>query len=431
MPELTAQHILHTIAPTERSEVVLALSGGLDSMVLLHLLVAARKLCSFQLSAVYINHGISDSAAQWGEFCQQQCKVADVAFTQVTVQLCGQANLENNARQARYAALQQFITSPKHVLVTAHHADDQIESLLLALKRGAGPAGLAGIAKARAFSQGKIERPLLPFSRAQLADYAAQYQLTWVEDDSNTDTAFDRNFIRHTITPVLKARWPHFLSAAQRSIQHLANLQDLADYYTAQLYPDCVQEGKLNLKVLQQQPSLQQDLLLRHWLKVYGLNPSTQWLQTLFQDVINARHDASPVLMLAGYQIRRFDQHLYILNEQESDFLTDTLSWHGESVLSLPENIGALLFLNHAQAEAIPIRHCQLNVEFGKLSLPFKPASSHVHKPLKQWFKLWRVPPWQRGRIPLLVHNNQLIAVAGFESSCRPQQARYYVSWQR
>lgn len=429
-PELSPRYLVQTLGLQTDSHVVLALSGGLDSMVLLDLLAKARLMQPFALQAVYINHGISTYAAQWGDFCARQCSGRDISFTQRSVVLTGRDNLELKAREARYQALAEFICSDKHLLLTAHHGDDQLESLLLALKRGSGAAGLSGIAPRRSFAAGVLCRPLLPFSRSGLAAYAAQQQLSWVNDDSNDDTRFERNFIRQHITPLLLERWPQFIATTRRSMQHLADLQQLADHYTEQAQASCVRNHTLLLTELAKWLPLQQDLVIRSWLKQYGLNPSSQWLTTLKQQVIAARSDATPVLVCGDYQLRRFADKLYLLTEAQVTAPSHSVNWYGETQLSLPCS-GKLYFTAQPQPEALPLAAASAHIVFGKLSLRFKPADSRVSKPLKQWFKLWQVPPWQRLQVPLLLVDGELVAVAGFASSTLPEQAKCWLSWQQ
>ncbi|WP_240223541.1 tRNA lysidine(34) synthetase TilS [Rheinheimera hassiensis] len=434
MPELTSElsprYLLQTLALQADSHVVLALSGGLDSMVLLDLLAKARLLQPFVLKAVYVNHGISVYAAQWGDFCARQCSERGIVFTQRSVVLSGRDNLELKARTARYQALAEFIRSDKHLLLTAHHGDDQLESLLLALKRGSGAAGLSGIAAQRSFAPGMLCRPLLPFSRAELAAYATQQQLDWVNDDSNDDIRFERNFIRQHIAPLLLERWPQFSATTRRSMQHLADLQQLADYYTEQAQESCVRHNTLLLAELAKLLPLQQDLVIRRWLSSYGLNPSTQWLTTLKQQVIAARNDATPVLVCADYQLRRFADKLYLLTDAQVAAPVQGLSWQGEPKLQLPCG-SSLYFSAQPQADGLPLAAAAAQIVFGQLSLRFKPAGSAVSKPLKQWFKLWQVPPWQRLQVPLLLVEGELVVVAGFASSTLPAQAKYWLSWQQ
>lgn len=438
MSTLSAETLLQSGCIQPEHHIVLALSGGLDSMVLLDLLAKARQLSPFKLQAVYINHGLSHNAGAWSRFCQQQCAMRQVRFSAVSLNLPGRHNLEARARQGRYAALAEFITSENQLLFTAHHADDQIETLFLALKRGAGPAGLSGIAQAKSFASGKIKRPLLAFSQVQLQHYAIEQQLSWVEDESNTDTQYERNFIRHEITPLLQQRWPHFAKTASRSMQLLANMQQLADHYTEQFYAKVVQDDCLQLTALSQYVPLQQDLLIRRWLAASQLNPSVQWLDTLYQTVIQARVDSSPMLMLDGYQIRRYANQLYKVQPVLNAKPTFQLAWQGQTQLLLPDDLGQLNFdsqharrQNTAEAAAgIPLAIAEANVVFGQLSLLFKPAAASQHKPLKQWFKLWQVPPWQRLRVPLLLDQQQrLIAVVGYASVTPAAQAKYWLRW--
>lgn len=429
-PELSPHFLLQTLALEANSHVVLALSGGLDSMVLLDLLAKARSLQPFLLQAVYVNHGISAHAAQWGDFCAMQCSERGIAFTRRRVGLSGHDNLEFKARTARYEVLAEFIQSDKHLLLTAHHGDDQLESLLLALKRGSGATGLSGIATQRSFGAGTLCRPLLAFTRAELAAYASQQQLSWVNDESNEDTRFERNFIRRYITPILLERWPHFIATTRRSMQHLADLQQLADHYTAQAQEKCVNKNMLLLEELSNLLPLQQDLVVRRWLSGYALNPSNHWLTTLKQQVIAARNDATPVLVCAKYQIRRYANRLYLLTDAQVTVPQQSIIWQGETELSLPDG-GYLQFTNQPQTEALPLAVEAGQIVFGQLSLRFKPASSAVSKPLKQWFKLWQVPPWQRLRVPLLLVDGELVAVAGFASSNLPGHAKCWLSWQQ
>ena len=431
MPELNPRYIVDTVAMRPDNQLVLALSGGLDSMVLLHLLAQARQLQPFTLSAVYVHHGISLHADSWAEFCAAQCARLQVAFATRKVNIAGSDNLEHKAREARYQALAEFVSSDKHMLLTAHHSDDQLESLLLALKRGSGPAGLSGIAQQRGFAAGVMLRPLLAFSRQELVHYARQYQLQWIEDDSNSDMRFDRNFIRHQLTPVLRQRWPHFANTAMRSMQHVAKLQQLADYYTDNALRLCQRGNRLLLSELVKLVPLQQDLVLRRWLLGYGLNPETQWLDTLKRDVISAREDASPVLVLAHYQLRRFADALYLLTETEVQQPSETGLWQSEVTVMLSSGCGQLDFSTDYKEGALPIGVKSGQWVFGKLSQRFKPAGSTLTKPLKQWFKLWQVPPWERQRGPLLMDDGQIIAVAGYASSTAPEHASCWCSWQR
>lgn len=430
MPELSVHYLLQQLSPQADQQFVLALSGGLDSMVLLHLLYLARQQHSFSLQAVYVDHGISVNAAGWGEFCAAECAKRQIPFMQRQVKIDGQDNLEFRARSARYAALAEFISTPQHLLLTAHHADDQFETLLLALKRGSGVAGLAGMRTSRAFAAGQLCRPLLAVSRAQLQQYAQAADLRWVEDDSNTDLRFERNFIRSAITPVLNSRWPQFIQTAGRTMDNMAQLQQLLDEYSIDDLKRCTSQSRLNLTQLQALSHVRQNYVIRRWLQQWQLNPSSQWLTTLQQDVIAAREDACPVLQLEQYQLRRFGKELYLLTNDECEPSQQQLTWNGETNLMLAHSCGQLSFSSKLAEGALPLPKGHTEIVFGRLSLRFKPAYAAHSKPLKQWFKLWQVPPWQRSRIPLLLVDGQLSVVAGYHSSIDDMAASHWISWQ-
>ncbi|MCB5225657.1 tRNA lysidine(34) synthetase TilS [Alishewanella sp. 16-MA] len=426
-----SQYLLKQLHQHQPSRLVLAYSGGLDSQVLLHLLWPLCQQHAIPLQVVHVHHGLSPQADAWARFCQQQCRQLNLPFELCHVHLPSNTNIEQQARRARYQVLADYITEPQTSLVCAHHADDQFETLLLALKRGAGLNGLAAMPSCRHFAKGQLWRPLLAISRQQLMDYATSHALSWVEDESNQNTEFERNFVRHAVSPVLKQRWPQWLSTVGRSVQHLQDAASLAEYYTEQALARCATPDKLDLIALSQQHPLQQDLVLRRWLYAAGFNPDTQWLLTLKQQVIAAKADAQPQLVAGRLLVRRYQQHLYLLNNdsQRQALPSCVLTW--QQACQLPEDRGQLLWHKTKVAGALAIAEAsqQYQVVFGMLNLPFKPTGKQT-KPLKQWFKLWQSPPWQRGQIPLLLHEGQLVLVAGYASSYSDEQAKAWLSWQ-
>lgn len=428
VPSVTS--LANMIREHSASRIVLALSGGMDSMVLLELLHQARKLVSFELLPVYIHHGLSSNAGEWGKFCQQQAELRQLHCQIIPITLLTHTDLEQQARNARYQALADFITAPNHLLMTAHHADDQIETLLLALKRGAGLSGLGGMQKIRPFAAGFLVRPLLDFSRQQIVAYAAEHNLQWIEDESNNNQQFDRNFIRQQIMPLLSERWPAFVRTTSRSMLHLQTANHLLNDVIDNAVAQCCSETHLDLAKLRFFHPEQQEHILRGWLAKSGLNPSSQWLQTLQQQVIAARHDAEPLLLLGDYQIRRFADGLYLLKPLSTIPDDINILWQGEQTVMLPADLGNVYFSTNQRADMLPLtlETTELNIRFGLLNASFKPDGK-LHKPLKQWFKLWKIPPWQRGRIPLLFQQQQLVAVAGCASCSNEIAANYWFNW--
>jgi tRNA(Ile)-lysidine synthase len=411
------------------NQLVLGLSGGLDSMVLLQLCHQLLEGSDIKLKAVYIHHGLSANADQWADFCQQQCLKRRIAFEMQKVQLNPTANIEAQARAARYSALAAFVVSPQTALLTAHHADDQLETLLLALKRGAGPAGLSGIAALQSFASGWLLRPLLEFSREQLEVFAKQQQLEWIEDESNNDSRFDRNFLRLQVMPLLQQRWPAFRQNALRSVSHIQQQQQFVEKQLDQLLPTVMHADELDLELLAERDLATQKLLVRSWLALTGLNPSTDWLDRFFSELIGAKADAQPLLGLDAYQIRRFANKAYITQVAEVPQAGVLLELKPRQQLNTV--VGQFLLNRENMGTPVLITDDPLYLVFGLFSLPFKPAGERQSKELKQWLKLWAIPPWQRLELPVLVQNNQVVAVLGLASNAKAEQATAFIDWQK
>ncbi|SEA93777.1 tRNA lysidine(34) synthetase TilS [Alkalimonas amylolytica] len=423
--EETLAACLHLHQP---KKVVLALSGGLDSMVLLELLHRLSARAPWQLSAVHVHHGLQPQADEWLQFCQRACAKKSVLFAYHHLALDGRHNLEARARDARYQQLAQHCAEPGSVLLTAHHADDQLETLLLALKRGSGLTGLSGMASSRPFAAGLLVRPLLTHSRVELEQFADFHQLHWVEDPSNQDPRFDRNFLRQQVLPLLAERWPGFSHSAARSMAHCAAAdKQLEQIWQQQLQPYLSENKRvLQLAALQGKNQTEQNALLRSWLKLHQLNPELAWLTTLHQQVIAAKADAMPELQLQHYHLRRFQGALYLCEPLAAKPHIG-LVWQGQAQLELPAGLGWLHFIHSETAPGenwLPLAETTtLELCFGQLSLPFKPAGAQHHKPLKQWCKLWQIPPWQRPYLPLLLCHGEVQLVAGYASCVSPAKA--------
>lgn len=418
-----------TIQQLGLNQLVLGLSGGLDSMVLLQLCQQLLQGSDIKLKAVYIHHGLSANADQWAAFCQLQCLKRQIPFEVQKVQLNPAANIEAQARAARYSALAAFVVTPQTALLTAHHADDQLETLLLALKRGAGPAGLSGIAALQPFASGWLVRPLLDFSREQLEVFAKQQQLEWIEDESNNDSRFDRNFLRLQVMPLLQQRWPAFRQNALRSVAHIQQQQIFVENQLQQLLPTVMHAAELDLKLLTAQDFTTQKLLVRGWLALTGLNPSTDWLERFFSELIGAKADAQPLLELDAYQIRRFANKAYITQMTEAPQAGVLLELKAGQQLNTA--VGQFLLNRENKGTPVLITDDPVYLVFGLFSLPFKPAGERQSKELKQWLKLWAIPPWQRLHLPVLVQNNQVVAVLGLASNTAQQQATAFIDWQK
>jgi tRNA(Ile)-lysidine synthase len=293
--------------PSGRLNCVLAWSGGLDSTVLLHLLVQAaqRRPALLAVRAVHVNHALQPAAAEFQKFCRRTARAwrVPLAVARVRVNMAGES-LEEAARRARYAALANALGSGE-LLLTAQHADDQLETLLLALMRGAGPAGLAAMPAAMPFGATQLLRPLLRVEQAELVEYAERHALRWQDDPSNAQLRFDRNYLRARVLPPLRERWPAAARTVSRSAGHCAvAAQALAaaarrDLEAAADGPD------LEVAVLRRWSSVRQAAVLRLWIADRGIQaPESRHIEQILL-LMNARPDAHPQLRLPALLVRR------------------------------------------------------------------------------------------------------------------------------
>ncbi|MDJ0711698.1 MAG: tRNA lysidine(34) synthetase TilS [Woeseiaceae bacterium] len=390
---------------------ILAFSGGLDSTVLAHALVHADT--GVPIVAIHIDHGLHENSREWGEHCALFADSLGIEYRcrNVTVQLESGKGPEASAREARYTALHAELQHGDWLL-SAHHQEDQAETLLLNLVRGSGPAGIAGIGAIRRFGPGWLARPLLDTDRAALEAYAEKNALQWVEDPSNTDRRFDRNFLRHEILPRLKSRWPDIAARLQRSASHAgeaaALLADLADIDLAGLGG---QPERLSVDGLLGLPRTRQKNLIRHALRLCGLStPTALQLDRILTEVLPAREDAQPHVSWPGASVRRYRNGLYLLPEILAD-APEAKTISGDQVV-LGAGLGMLRFEPGAGTGIAPTlfeRGLRLDVRQGGEEI--QPLGQRHTRKLKKLLQEAGVVPWMRDRLPLVYAGEQLVAV--------------------
>ncbi len=404
-----------TLAQSQPQKVVLALSGGVDSRVLLDLLSQYRRDTGSDCLAVHVHHGLSQNADSWAQQCQAWCQDAQIELVveRVELALTGRS-IEESAREARYLALAKHI-EVGDVLLTGQHCDDQLETFLLALKRGSGPKGLSAMAKTMPFARGKIIRPLFTASRSDIECYANSKGLNWVEDESNQDTRFDRNFIRHQVAPVLQQRWPHFSKAVQRSSELCAEQEALLEELLSEkLQHALVADERLSIDALAAQSERVRGQLIRMWFARLGQKmPSRDHLNKIWSQVALARQDANPILNLSQGQIRRSGGDLYWL-ETVKDISTWQRDIGLEQIVELPEELGTLQLSasTYGQLSAAALSGGKLRVMFNPEGLSAHPSERGHSRKLKKLFQEYGVPSWQRRRLPILMCGERVVAIA-------------------
>ena len=406
-----------------------AYSGGCDSHVLLHALAQLRAQLGVTLHAVHVNHGLSKQADDWSHHCSEVCQKLDVPFVDISVNANASAGQspEEAARLARYAALAN-VMEPGDGLLLAHHQDDQAETVMLQLLRGSGVRGLSAMPLHAPFGAGWLGRPLLVFSRASLGHYADSQGLEWIDDPSNFDTDFDRNFLRQDVLPRLKGRWPAADKTLARVAAHQAEAAELLGELAAQDYGHLQGEveGTLSVVALRSLPVSRLRNVLRYWLNtIIGLPmPDARHLNRIIDEVLPAAADATPLVSWAGCEVRRFNERLYAF-ETVGIHRSDTIyAWDLQQPVRLAslgcelqpaKNTGKGLRASLAGRDDITIR-------FRQGGERCRPAGrGHTHQ-LKKLFQEWQVPPWLRERVPLIYVGNEIAEVVGY-CVCEPFQA--------
>lgn len=404
-PDLLVQH-LHALAATPPRYWV-ALSGGLDSTVLLNALVLRRDDLRAPLAAVHIDHALHADSPQWAERCRVLCERLDVPMERfgVIVDAVPGASVEAAARDARYEVFRELLDKGE-ALLTAQHQDDQLETFLLQALRGAGPHGLAAMPERSRLGNGWLLRPLLGWPRAALEDWAREQGLEWLDDPSNSDERFDRNYLRRQIIPRLKVRWPAAAQTVSRSARHCAETAALADELAAMDLSACDGEDDvLPLAGLRNLDAARQRNLLRHWFEWRGLpRPSEKKLEHMLLDVVPARPDAQPCVEWADVALRRYRDALYV---EHTFALPHGGNWQGGN-FALGEGWGELR--RAAADRGLPEGRVEIRFRQGGETL--RPAGSAHHRELKKLLQESGVLPWRRDALPLVYVDDELAAVA-------------------
>ena len=431
----TADIVLEILLGLPRSgPYYVAYSGGLDSHVLLHSLWSVKSQLSVDIHALHVNHGISDSADSWAVHCRKICNSLGISFTLLKLnKSCPDGeSMEAWARRLRY----QFMANEMHaksVLLTAHHLDDQAETLLLQMIRGAGVKGLAAMPMLKKENEVWHARPFLNTCRRQLLDYAREHDLQWIEDESNINIAHDRNFLRREILPTLRQRWPAISETLTRVAAHQADAMLLLDELAEADLLICIDQSrsKLNIEQLLKFSSARQVNVIRYWLRAQHLPvPDTSRMHQILETLLQARKDASPVITWPGCDIRRYRQQLYASIQLPPHDASRCIDWKLDTPCQLGDD---LLSAKLKEGEGIkqdicPDNHLQVRFRQGGEKIQLK--NKRHRQELKKLFQEEEIPPWLRNRIPLLYAGDVLIAVADLWIDAAAYSNDNELSWQ-
>lgn len=391
-----------------------ALSGGLDSSVLLHAMTTLRRPGGGPgLRAVHVDHGLQPESAAWAEACRTDCQALGVSLDVITLALAPLrgASVEAQARDARYAAFMRMLRSGEWLL-TAHHRDDQLETVLIQLLRGAGVAGLAAMPALARLGSGWHARPLLDVDRAAIAAYAEQHRLVWVRDPMNEATRYDRGWLRARVLPAIRDRWPAAAATVARSASHLAQasrlLAELAQADAAGL----VDGGRLSIGGLRRLSHDRQVNLLRWWIHARGLGPPpAARLASALSDLLEARADAKPLVQWPEGELRRYRDRLYALHRIASPQTVIDGDAAMQPVLDLGPGLGRFGLVAGLQGGLrLPLVPAPV-IRFRAGGESLRPHPDRPRKRLKDLCQEAGIVPWMRHCLPLVFVGNRLAAV--------------------
>lgn len=377
---------------------LIAHSGGLDSQLLLHL--AANKLPHSSILVVHVNHHLQVEADCWAEFSRRES--ARYGLEHCVLDVWPKDQSENAARNERYQAFEELMQEGD-VLLLGHHADDQAETLLYRMLRGSGLTGMTGIPLSRALGKGYLLRPLLECSREQLESAVSELALDYVSDPSNNKDAYDRNYLRNQVLPVLKKRWPKLTQRWSENAALFQESNDLLEQYLAEDLKLCAPKSdQFELDVWSEMDAIKQSALLRHWLfSVLGLRVNSQVLDKIITEVIQARPDADPLLSLGAVKLRRYQNSLYLVPDMSERVESIKIVSDGDfdlgdgylQVRGLPPEMKLTISRREGGESCTPI---------GK-----------KHRAIKKILHEAKITPWHREKWPLAYCDDNLIAVPG------------------
>lgn len=408
------------------NHLTIALSGGIDSIVLLHVLATLSKQLQFTLSAVHVSHGISSNSALWSRFCCNLCHSYGISIYVAYLQIKKESgiSLEAIAREERYRI---FGHMQADYVVLAQHLDDQAETLLLQLFRGAGLKGLSAmpiVRKQASDAAPRILRPLLEVSRNRIEAYARQNKLNWINDESNDSITFNRNFLRHEILPILRTRYPNYPKTLLRTSRHLSEASILLDELAEIDNAYCLAFGKLQVENLRKLSFSRAKNLLRYTLLQHGAPlPSTAKIENILNQLLSIGIDNQFHISLGDTEIRCYKGAVYILPGKTPPQEPTQYIWRGETYLALQYLRGIIRFtqVKNRGISQQKILSEPITVRARSGGERFTPACNRPRRSLKNLLQEAVIPPWERNTMPLLFYGEKLIWAPGIGIDCEFQ----------
>lgn len=416
-----AARLKSVIQPGDR--LLLALSGGIDSIVLLDVLARLANRLRFSLAALHVNHQLSPNAARWAAFCRAACRERGIAVRVARIEVPRGPSVERAARELRYAAL---VEAKADCIVLAHNEDDQAETVLLQLLRGAGVKGLAAMPFVRS-SYPSILRPLLDVPRADIERYAKRRKLVWIEDESNEDTRHTRNWLRHELLPRIAARVPGYRATLARAAHNLGEAASLLDELAALDAERAMADGEIRVNALSGLSVARSKNLLRWLIASRGWRtPESDRLREALRQALAAKPDSKVVVDLGECELRVYGGALHLLPARDRARERGIVTWHGEREIAFP-GLGGVLTMTRRRGTGLSVARLgtqPVTIRARQGGERLQPDANRPRRTVKNLLQEARMPPWQRERLPFIYCGETLACIPGVAVDYRFQAQR-------
>ena len=403
---------------SESKKIIVAYSGGIDSSALLHLLNSIKNELKQSIEVIYINHGLHKKSLDWGKFCEDECNEYNIPFKLISInEKCPNGvSIESWARNKRYSIISKEMNK-NDILLTGHHMDDQVETFFLQILRGSGPRGLSCMPAIKKFKNGFHVRPFLNIQRNELEEYINANNINWQEDESNSDTRYDRNYLRHSVLPYFGVAWPSYCQSISKSINHQIESMTILNEIALEDMEKTLCKNLINLNViiLKRLSVARQKNLIFYWRDSLNLDkPGSKHMEQIISTLINSGYDKCPCVNWKNTEIRKYRDHLYAFKSIHEHDENIEINWNTKSPLKIQ---GETLVAKESHGKGVSksiIEDARITIRYRHGGEKIYTNSSSHSKTVKQLFQESGVLPWLRDRIPLIYINEELAVIPGF-----------------
>lgn len=418
------------------SKIWVAYSGGVDSHVLLHSLqqYLIENSINTNVSAIHVNHGLNKKANEWQQHAIDVCNKLNVPIVCESIHVNVTSSVENSAREKRYEVYSKYLQE-NDILLMAHHLDDQAETLLFRVLRGTGNRGLQGIPKVRSLAKGTVIRPLLSIAKKQILEYASFFKLSWIEDNTNSESKYSRNYIRNQIFPVVKEKWPDYLRSFARLAENSSQSCEILEEIAKQdLDGVRIESAILPLDSISHLSENRKQNAISYFIQQLGYSqPSRSHFKELQKTFLVKGRSAQHVLQLGDYEIRKYQNNLFFLKKIEHVKMKNrVLPFSAGNIIRI-NDVSRLVITSEQRNGLLIDKISDFSIRFRKGGEKILSDDGSMHMSLKKMFNQWQVPPWRRDITPLICNRDEIVCIPEYYINPRylaDTHAGLSISWE-